>query len=276
MSPPPRVRLVGPAFLCVMPFHASPDAPDADDAETPRDAGPTWFQGILLFGTAPGAPARQIGVMGVPAKEAREFHPCCFPAGDPPSFYDVTFADFVTGARWTVPGVGRRSGRGDYVELSTRLEDWTEHDHACDHAHGPGDHRHGPECGQPAGHSHGGGAGASVGVAEAKASSRGSAPAAKSPKSKDSRNGRSESDYRESVSFDSGSDSDSDAWTSASEEYEPKPPPRAPSSTSFSFETTEIKVGTDAERHVRKFFPKLQYDEDVLVLVGRAKLELGY
>lgn len=85
----------------------------------------------------------------------------------------------------------------------------------------------------------------------------------------------------ETVSFND-SDDDSDAWTDISEddagarEMEQEPPvdPRAPSETSLHFETEEIRVGEAADQHLRKYFPKLVPNDDILVVVGSIELKI--
>lgn len=197
---------------------------------------------------------------------------------DPPQFYDVTFVDFTSGVKWKTSNIARRSGRGDYIELSSELGDWVEHDHVHDApmandelgaeiaSHVPHQHQH---------HRHHHDHGKDSGGTAKKTNPSQKAKTGSGSAEKDS--------FRETESWDS--DSASEGWTDVSDdeleeekqepkEEQPAPDPRAPSLTKFRFEAQEIKVGDEAEKHLKKYFPKIVPDEDILVLVGNVQFQL--
>jgi hypothetical protein len=188
----------------------------------------------------------------------------------------VTLIDYSTGVKWKRDNLARRSGRGDYVELNTELNDWVEHDHVHEHPgdpHGEDVHDHGPLGAHDHSHdhscSHSHAANGANGAAKPEASAV--SPKDNPPKpAKEPR--KKKDDYREKVSFDTDSESEdsSDAESVVSVD------PRAPLQTKFRYETQDIKVGEDCIAHLKKYFPTLQPSEDILVVVGSVALQLDY
>ncbi|RKO90939.1 hypothetical protein BDK51DRAFT_43299 [Blyttiomyces helicus] len=114
--------LKGIAHLCFLPEYAEPHpaTTDTTTVSPPQTINPQgWFQAHFISLTS----SRSLSLLGTPARNPPQLHPCCISPSSPPRFWTVTVADHENDVRFVLENVQEATEGGDAVRLDSEWDD---------------------------------------------------------------------------------------------------------------------------------------------------------